>query len=94
MENSFVSLLNAVKYSAKILAAIPATFCSAERSFSALRRIKTSLRNRMGEQRLSDFAILNIERDSTNYIEENMMDAIIDEFARKNDGQANLLCHN
>ena len=47
----------------------------------------------MGEQRLSDIAILNIERDTTNFVEENMMDAIIDEFARKNDGRAHLLCH-
>ena len=47
----------------------------------------------MGEQRLSDIAILNIERDTTNFVEENMMDAIIDEFASKNDGRAHLLCH-
>ena len=47
----------------------------------------------MGEQRLSDIAILNIERDSKNFIEENMMDAIIHEFARRNDARENLLCH-
>ena len=45
----------------------------------------------MSEQKLLAIAILNIERDSTNFIEENMMDAIIDEFASKNDGRANLL---
>ena len=42
---------------------------------------------------MSDIVILNIERDTTNFVEENMMDAIIDEFARKNDGRAHLLCH-
>ena len=36
-----------------ILAVIPATLCSAERSFSALRRLKTYLRNIMGQQRVS-----------------------------------------
>ena len=37
-----------------ILAVIPATSCSAERSFSALRRLKTYLRNTMGQQRVSN----------------------------------------
>ena len=35
-----------------ILATIPATSCSAERSFSALRRMKTYLRSTMGQERL------------------------------------------
>ena len=41
-----------------ILAVIPATACSAERSFSALRRLRTYLRNTMqltvGQQRVSN----------------------------------------
>ena len=53
---------------AKTLGAIPATSCSAERSFSALRRIKTYLGAVMGQQRLLDIAILNIEREITNII--------------------------
>ena len=36
---------------ASMLATIPATSCSAERSFSALRRIKTVLRSTMGQER-------------------------------------------
>ena len=48
----------------------------------------------MGEQRLSNIAILNIDRETKNFVvKENMMDIIIDEFARKNDDQARLLCH-
>ena len=57
---------------------IPATSCSAERSYSALRRIKMYLRNTMKEERLSAVAILNIERENTNFIEANRMDNIID----------------
>ena len=83
----------AYKEAAKILAAIPATSRSAERSFSARRRIKTYLRNTMAEQRLSNIAILSIEHETTNFVEENMMDIIIDEFAKKNDDRARLLCH-
>ena len=47
----------------KILAVIPATSCSAERSFSPLRRLKTYLRNTMGQERLSNLALIHIERD-------------------------------
>ena len=47
----------------------------------------------MAEQRLSNIAILSIERETTNFVEENMMDIIIDEFAKKNDDRAYLLCH-
>ena len=37
-----------------ILAVIPAISCSAERSFSTLGRLKTYLRNTMGQQRVSN----------------------------------------
>ena len=37
-----------------ILAVIPATSCSAERSFSAFRRLRTYLRNTKGQQRVSN----------------------------------------
>jgi hypothetical protein len=40
-----------------ILATIPATSCSAERSFSGLRRVKTYLRSTMGQERLSGLAL-------------------------------------
>ncbi|CAH3139773.1 unnamed protein product [Porites lobata] len=41
-----------------ILAVIPATSCSAERSFSGLRRLKTYLRSTMGQSRLNSLAII------------------------------------
>ena len=42
---------------------IAVTSAECERSFSALRRIKTRLRTTMSENRLSDLAILSIERE-------------------------------
>ena len=42
-----------------ILAVIPATSCSAGRSFSALRRLKTYLRSTMGQQRVSNITLIN-----------------------------------
>ena len=51
-----------------------------ERSFSALKRIKTYLRSSMTEQRLTDLAILSIEREVSKQIS---LDNVIDEFAAK-----------
>ena len=38
---------------------------SAERTFSALKRIKTYLRNTMHQERLSNLAIIHIEKEIT-----------------------------
>jgi hypothetical protein len=46
-----------------ILATLPVTTASAERSFSTLRRLKTYLRSTMTENRLSSLALLNIHQD-------------------------------
>ena len=54
------------------------TFPQLERSFSTLRRLKTYLRNRTGEERLNGLALLNIHRDV-----EVTSDRILDILARK-----------
>ena len=38
---------------------------TAERSFSALRRLKSYLRSTMGQERLNNIAILNVHNDIT-----------------------------
>ncbi|CAN7977104.1 unnamed protein product, partial [Ixodes persulcatus] len=48
-----------------LLATLPVSVASAERSFSTLRRLKTWLRSEMGETRLTGLALLNIHRDIT-----------------------------
>ncbi|XP_016664821.2 52 kDa repressor of the inhibitor of the protein kinase-like [Acyrthosiphon pisum] len=57
---------------------LPVSVASAERSFSTLRRLKTWLRSRMGEERLTGLALLHIHRD----IQLNVED-IIDRFAKE-----------
>ena len=64
----------------KILAVIPATSCSAERSFSSLRRLKTYLHNTMGQERLSNLALIHIERDYVNKVMNEDMNKMIDTF--------------
>jgi len=51
-----------------------------ERSFSALKRIKTYLRSSMSKQRLTDMAILSIERDFADSL---ILSSVVDVFARK-----------
>lgn len=46
-----------------ILSVAPITSATAERSFSALRRIKTYLRSNMGEERLNGLALVHINND-------------------------------
>ena len=46
---------------------LPVTSCEAERSFSALRRIKTFLRTTMTQDRLNGLALLNVY-NSTSYL--------------------------
>ena len=70
---------------------IPTSSCSAERSFSALRRIKTYLRNTIGDERLSAVAILSIERETTNFIKASRMEEIINQFAEQKEAQKPLL---
>ena len=72
-----------------ILTAIPATSCSAERSFSDLRRIKTYLRSTMGQDRLSSLALICIERAYANRTLENDMENIIDIFGKRKNRNSN-----
>ena len=67
----------------KILAVIPATSCSAECSFSSLKRLKTYLRNSMGQERLSNLALLHIEREFVNKVLKEDMDKMIDTFGQR-----------
>ena len=67
----------------KILGTIPATPCSAERSFSGLRRMKSYLRSTMGEARLRSLAVLNIEREYSQACVSSQIDQVIDVFGSR-----------
>ena len=63
---------------ATVLCTLPVTSCSAERSFSGLKRIKTVVRSSMGNERLSSLTLLHMHQDIPVDVEE-----VIDEFARR-----------
>ena len=60
-----------------ILAVVPATTCTCERSISALRRLKTWLRSTMTNERLTGLALMHVHRHMNFDVEK-----IIDNFAR------------
>ena len=61
----------------RIMSRIPAISCEAERTFSALSRLKPFLRTTMGENRLSSLTLLHVHRN----IEIDLEDAV-DRYAR------------
>ncbi|KAL4090329.1 hypothetical protein QTP88_025188 [Uroleucon formosanum] len=71
-----------------IFMTIPVTSASAERSFSKLKLIKNYLRNSIGQDRLSNIAILNIERLQAENIN---VDKIIEDFANLKARKKNFL---
>jgi hypothetical protein len=68
-----------IKRLLQILATLPVTTASSERTFSMLRRLKTWLRSTMGEERLTGLALLSSCIDT-----ELTADAVIDSFLRNN----------
>ena len=71
---AFPTLLKAIQ----IALTICISTAQCERSFSALKRIKTYLRSTMTEQRFTDLAILSIEKELTSELS---LDAVVTEFA-------------
>ncbi|XP_044598426.1 uncharacterized protein LOC123274771, partial [Cotesia glomerata] len=67
----------------RIFLSISATNCSGEKSFSTLKRVKTYLRASIGQDRLNSLALLSIEAQLVQEIENNdIIDIIMDIFAR------------
>ena len=62
----------------QIALTVAVTSAESERSFSAFKRIKTRLRSRMVEDRLSSLTVLSIEREIAMTID---LDEVVDSFA-------------
>ena len=52
-----------IKELLRILATLPLTSCECERSFSGMKRVKTCLRSRMGQDRMNGLSLLNFHLD-------------------------------
>ena len=62
---AFSSVLTAVK----LLLVMPATNATSERSFSALRRVKTYLRTTMTQNRLNHLMVLHVHKERTDSLD-------------------------
>ncbi|KAJ8041249.1 Zinc finger MYM-type protein 1 [Holothuria leucospilota] len=81
------SLLSEVMKVAKLLLVMPATNAVSERSFSALKRVKTYLRSTTTDSRMNNLMVLHIHKervDKLNLIE------VANEFVEKNDRRRSL----
>ena len=66
----------------QLLMILPATNATSERSFSALRRIKSYLRNTMSQARLNHLMILHYHQDVCDKLD---LKSIANEYIRKNE---------
>lgn len=62
------------------LTTLPVSNATAERSFSALRRMKTSIRSVMSQERLTGLALIHIHRDE---VSESYIERVITRFAKQ-----------
>ncbi|XP_057791491.1 uncharacterized protein LOC131008576 [Salvia miltiorrhiza] len=60
-----------------LILTLPVSTATTERAFSAMKHVKTALRNKMGDDLLEDSLMLYIERDFVKHID---IDSVIDEF--------------
>lgn len=69
----------------KLILTLPSSTATVERSFSALKRIKTYCRNSMLEERLSNLGIISIEKELLRSIksQDSFYDKVIDIFIKK-----------
>jgi len=77
-KHDITSVYTYVEVALRILLCTPSTNCSAERSFSTLKRIKNYLRSTMAKDRCSGLALLAIEAEITNSLD---FEKIINDFA-------------
>ena len=68
----------------QLLLILPATNATAERSFSALRRIKSWLRSRMSQAMLNHLMILHYHQDLTDSLD---LKCIANEYVAKNEAR-------
>ena len=76
------SFFSEVCHLARLILVMPATNAVSERSFSAMRRLKTYLRSTMRQSRLNHCLLLNINREKVDQLD---IDVIADEFVRGNE---------
>jgi hAT family C-terminal dimerisation region len=81
------SLFSQIEQLVRLLLVCPASSCTAERSFSALRRLKTWLRNNMTQKRLNHVSVCHVHQAHLDSID---LFTLADEFAQRSEIRRNL----
>ncbi|XP_073035318.1 uncharacterized protein [Primulina eburnea] len=87
VENEKTQYYHLIDRSIRLVLTLPVSTATTERSFSSMKLLKTSLRNKMEEELLADSMIIYIEREFTAEID---TDSIIDEFYSMKNRRAQL----
>ena len=78
---SLKQLLPELTKAVRLILTVPVTTCAAERSSSALRRLKTYLRSTMTQTRLNSIDVLSCHQDYVGRID--VVEAVVNEFIRR-----------
>jgi hypothetical protein len=79
-----------VKRLISLFLCIPVATCTAERSFSSLRRLKVFLRSTMSQQRLNHLIILHVHKEITDCLD---LKQLCNEFIRSNECRRKTFCY-
>ncbi|CAK6975896.1 zinc finger MYM-type 1-like [Scomber scombrus] len=60
-----------LKATIQVSLTVPVSSCSCERSFSALRRLHSRLRQTMGQKRLHSLAVMSVEKEALQHLNHN-----------------------
>lgn len=66
-------MFSEVEQLVRLLLTVPCSNAEAERSFSALRRLKTYLRNSMDQERLNHLAVMHVHQDRLDIVDKTMI---------------------
>jgi len=73
-------LFPAVRHAICIALTLPVTTCTAERSFSTLRRVKTWLPSTMSDERLSGLCMMSVHREKISKDKQSFVERVVDRF--------------
>ncbi len=82
MTGAMRAMFQQIEVMVKLLLTLPCSSAEAERSFSAMRRLKTYLRGTMSQDRLNNLAILHVHRDLVQAVD---MRLVANDFVKLNE---------
>ena len=86
--DSMQGLLSEVTKLVRLYLTVPVTTATAERSFSALKRVKTYLRNSMSQERLNHCFIMHVFKEAADRLE-GRLGEVMEEFIGRNERRRN-----